>query len=88
MGSSKRKSDTGNDSSGSGSDQPPKGTLQYMEKRMKNNVAVKRSRDKSKKKSQEAQSKVETLEIQNKHLQSTVDGYAIFRNDIICYKVL
>jgi predicted nuclease with TOPRIM domain len=41
---------------------------------MKNNSAVKRSRDKSKQKSQEAQTRVQMLQSENERLRSTVDN--------------
>jgi CCAAT/enhancer binding protein (C/EBP) gamma len=47
---------------------------EYREKRMKNNVAVKRSRDKSKAKAREAQGRVQQLQAENEQLQGTVDA--------------
>jgi len=47
---------------------------EYREKRMKNNVAVKRSRDKSKAKAREAQTRVQQLQAENESLQNTVDA--------------
>ncbi|XP_021957791.1 CCAAT/enhancer-binding protein gamma [Folsomia candida] len=57
-----------------GSSGPEKHSMEYKEKRMKNNVAVKRSRDKSKMKAREAQSRVQQLQAQNEHLHNTVDS--------------
>jgi len=57
-----------------GSPGAEKHTPEYREKRIKNNVAVKRSRDKSKAKAQEAQSKVQELQMENEQLQGTVDA--------------
>jgi len=48
--------------------------MEYKEKRMKNNVAVKKSRDKSKAKAREAQTRVQQLQVENDHLQNTVDN--------------
>lgn len=49
-------------------------TVEYKEKRLKNNVAVKKSRDKSKAKAREAQMRVQHLQVQNEQLQQTVDN--------------
>jgi len=50
-----------------------KNSEEYREKRMKNNNAVKRSRDKTKQKAQEASDRVQKLQVENEHLRSTVD---------------
>jgi len=50
-----------------------KGTDQYREKRMKNNYAVKKSRDKTKQKAQEASDRVRQLEVDNQNLKITID---------------
>ncbi len=57
-----------------GSGGPEKHSTEYKEKRLKNNVAVKRSRDKSKQKAREAQVRVQQLQSQNEHLHNTVDS--------------
>jgi len=64
MGSKKNKGNNG----------PEKFSPEYREKRMKNNVAVKRSRDKSKQKAREAQVRVQQLQMENDQLQTTVDS--------------
>ena len=51
---------------------PPKGTLEYLEKRKRNNVAVRRSRDKAKMKAVETQQKVEELSRENETLHKRV----------------
>lgn len=51
-----------------------KGSLEYREKREKNNNAVKRSRDKSKAKAMEAQHRVQKLQNENEYLRTTVDS--------------
>jgi len=51
-----------------------KNSSEYREKREKNNNAVKRSRDKSKAKAQEAQVRVHKLQSENEYLRTTVDG--------------
>jgi len=51
-----------------------KNSPEYLEKRMKNNSAVKRSRDKTKAKAVEATTRVQRLQIENEHLRSTVDN--------------
>lgn len=51
---------------------PPKGTIEYMEKRKRNNVAVRRSRDKAKMKAVETQQKVEELSRENESLHKRV----------------
>jgi len=65
---------------GPGSDQPStkkprnpaKGTAEYQQKREKNNVAVRRSRDKAKQKAMETQHKVQLLTAENKKLHDRV----------------
>jgi uncharacterized coiled-coil DUF342 family protein len=57
--------------SGNGVD---KNSMEYREKRQKNNNAVKRSRDKTKQRSQEANQRVNQLMHENEHLKSTVDS--------------
>ena len=51
-----------------------KNTAEYLEKRIKNNRAVKRSRDKTKAKAQEATTRVQRLQVENEQLRSTVDN--------------
>jgi len=51
-----------------------KGSSEYKEKREKNNNAVKRSRDKSKAKAQEAQCRVQKIQSENEYLRTTVDS--------------
>ena len=51
---------------------PPKGTIEYLEKRKRNNVAVRRSRDKAKLKAAETQQKVEELSQENEKLHKRV----------------
>lgn len=51
-----------------------KNSLEYLEKRMKNNRAVKRSRDKTKAKAQEATTRVQRLQTENEQLRNTVDN--------------
>jgi CCAAT/enhancer binding protein (C/EBP) gamma len=51
-----------------------KNTPEYLEKRIKNNRAVKRSRDKTKAKAQEATTRVQRLQVENENLRSTVDN--------------
>ena len=50
-----------------------KGTDEYKQKRERNNVAVRRSRDKAKKKAQETQNKVQCLTEENQHLKDKVN---------------
>lgn len=49
-----------------------KGTPEYIQKRERNNVAVRRSRDKAKRKALETQEKVQTLTSENKMLREQV----------------
>jgi len=49
-----------------------KGTPEYIQKRERNNVAVRRSRDKAKRKALETQEKVQMLTEENKHLKEEV----------------
>jgi len=58
----------------SGQKHVEKDSPEYLEKRMKNNRAVKRSRDKTKAKAQEATTRVQRLQTENEHLRSTVDN--------------
>lgn len=51
---------------------PAKGTAEYQQKREKNNVAVRRSRDKAKQKAMETQHKVQLLTAENKKLHDRV----------------
>jgi len=51
-----------------------KNSPDYLEKRIKNNRAVKRSRDKTKAKAQEATTRVQRLQADNEHLRNTVDN--------------
>jgi len=51
---------------------PVKGTAEYQQKREKNNVAVRRSRDKAKMKAMETQKKVQQLTAENKKLHDRV----------------
>jgi len=51
---------------------PAKGTAEYQQKREKNNVAVRRSRDKAKQKAMETQQKVQLLTAENKKLHDRV----------------
>nr|CAB3229603.1 C/EBPalpha/gamma CCAAT enhancer binding protein alpha/gamma homolog [Phallusia mammillata] len=50
-----------------------KGTLEYVQKRERNNVAVRRSRDKAKVKAMETQKKVEELSSENSRLHDRVN---------------
>jgi len=50
-----------------------KGSDEYKQKRERNNVAVRRSRDKAKKKAQETQNKVQCLTEENQHLKDKVN---------------
>lgn len=51
----------------------PKDTEEYKEKRARNNIAVRKSRDKAKQKQQETQKRVESLCDENEQLQKKVD---------------
>ncbi|BFZ12988.1 hypothetical protein BsWGS_16027 [Bradybaena similaris] len=53
--------------------QAEKGTQEYVEKRARNNVAVRKSRAKAKEKQKETEGKVQNLLEQNKQLQKKVD---------------
>jgi len=69
MGGRRRAGGGGSSSSGF-----EKCTTEYREKRAKNNIAVKRSRDKTKAKARESQVRVQQLQSENEQLQSTVDA--------------
>lgn len=51
-----------------------KNSVEYREKRAKNNNAVKKSRDKSKQKSMEASARVKQLQVENENLRGTVEN--------------
>jgi len=51
---------------------PEKGTVEYRQKRDRNNVAVRRSREKSKMRVQETEHRVKELEDENQRLQSRI----------------
>lgn len=53
--------------------QPPKGTEEYVDKRVRNNLAVRKSRDKAKKKQQETEQRVHELSTENENLQKKLD---------------
>lgn len=53
--------------------QPPKDTPEYFEKRARNNIAVRKSRDKAKIKQQETEDRVRILQEDNESLQRKVD---------------
>ncbi|XP_048769580.2 transcription factor ces-2-like [Ostrea edulis] len=53
--------------------QPPKGTEEYLDKRSRNNIAVRKSRDKAKKKQQETESRMQELCLENENLQKKLD---------------
>ena len=53
--------------------QPPKDTPEYYEKRARNNVAVRKSRDKAKLRQQETEDRVNSLQEDNENLQKKVD---------------
>lgn len=53
--------------------QPPKGTEEYLDKRVRNNIAVRKSRDKAKKKQQETEQRVQELSTENENLQKKLD---------------
>jgi len=67
----RRRAGAGGGSSSSGYE---KCTTEYREKRAKNNIAVKRSRDKTKAKARESQVRVQQLQSENEQLQATVDA--------------
>ena len=50
-----------------------KGSVEYTLKRERNNVAVRKSRDKAKKRQKETEDKVKVLTNQNENLQKKVD---------------
>lgn len=53
--------------------QPPKDTEEYYEKRARNNIAVRKSRDKAKLRQQETEDRVQSLQDDNEALQRKVD---------------
>ncbi|XP_062575570.1 uncharacterized protein LOC134237500 [Saccostrea cucullata] len=53
--------------------QPAKGTEEYLDKRVRNNIAVRKSRDKAKKKQQETEERVQELTTENENLQKKLD---------------
>ena len=53
--------------------QPPKDTAEYYEKRARNNIAVRKSRDKAKLRQQETEDRVSSLQEDNEALQRKVD---------------
>lgn len=53
--------------------QPPKDTEEYFEKRARNNIAVRKSRDKAKLRQQQTEDRVQGLQEENESLQKKVD---------------
>lgn len=53
--------------------QPPKDSEEYYEKRARNNIAVRKSRDKAKIRQQETEDRVNALQEDNENLQKKVD---------------